>query len=124
MERDNNSSLGSVKSLIRSISDRYRDLLSKDITAGSRKKRRERECARRGISTSEPKAGEGVNETKVVSGLLTKGEQAKFSVGGEDFTIDEKTWVFGELVPGSQAIVTVELLPEGILKARKIVVKA
>lgn len=41
----------------------------------------------------------------IMNGLLEKGTGTPFAIGGEDFVIDENTWVFGDVRVGTLATV-------------------
>lgn len=93
--------------------------ISFESVFGSSKARRMQKARQRlGISNS------GDNKkmsSEVVTGLLAITEDFNYAVAGRKFSLTETTWIFGEIIPGQLARVTLAPGPGGNLIATKVV---
>ncbi len=63
--------------------------------------RARRRAARKNLA----KKSEPYSQPFFLSGAIEKGSACKFAIGGEDFVIDNDTWIFGEVRYGATASV-------------------
>ena len=93
--------------------------ISFETVFGSSKVRRMNKARQRlGISSA---AEHKRSSTEVVTGLLGIAEDFNYAIAGRKFSLTETTWIFGEIIPGQLARVTLAAGPGGNLIATKVV---
>lgn len=86
-------------------------------TAVRNKRRAVRRPVRKRVEASSKAAGPGAI---TVAGVIQRGQQAAYSINGQDFEITPDTWIFGDVKYGLSA--TVQLVHvQGATYARKII---
>jgi len=120
MEKQESSN--SFLQVIRSLSERSKEVLSRDVNRSSRESRRRKEWAKRGVVTTEETPSPSAPRN--VEGVLGRGQRTSFSIGGREFRFDKKTVIIGELVLGVAVNAVVTRGSDGLDYAHKIMAVA
>lgn len=88
------------------------------VFGSSKLRRMQRAQHRLGIRNS---AASKRQHNEVVTGTLGIAEDFNYSIAGRKFSLTETTWIFGEIIPGQLARVTLAAGPGGNLIATKVV---
>ena len=93
--------------------------ISFEYVFGSSKVRRMNR-ARQRLGLSDAAIGKRSN-SEIVTGLLAIADDFNYVIAGRKFSLTETTWIFGEIIPGQLARVTLAPGPGGNLIASKVV---
>ena len=127
MDRDNrDTAVFSLSSMIKGFSERSMGFLSRDLTKSSRQARRAKEAAKRRAAPLGIVKARGIVEKAkhtILEGRLERGFQSDFAVNDQDFLVDKKTIVLGELELGNMVTITAAVIENGQWYAEKILVR-